>query len=227
MRILTLPFVAQRYAPRCHPTLAVSNYNLYNSHTMAISTEQIKQLRDATGISIMLCRKALEEAGGDMEKAKIILKRKGQEAAAKKADRTLGAGTVASYVHGGGTVGSMVVLSSETDFVSGNEEFKALARDIAMQVAATNPEFVKRDDITADAKAAARDVLLKEVEGKPENMKEKILEGKLNSYFADKVLLEQPFIKNPDQSIQQLIESAIQKFGEKIEIAKFVRYSAK
>ena len=96
-----------------------------------------------------------------------------------------------------------------------------------MQVAATNPEFVKRDDITPEAKAAAREVLMKEVEGKPENMKEKILEGKLNSYFADKVLLEQPFIKNPDQSIQQLIEEAIQKFGEKIEIAKFVRYFAK
>jgi elongation factor Ts len=194
---------------------------------MAISTELIKKLRDETGISVMLCRKALEESGGDMEKAKIVLKRKGQEAAAKKADRVLGAGTVASYLHGGGTVGSMVVLASETDFVSGNEEFKALAREIAMQVAATNPEFVKREDITEEAKRAAKEVLLKEVEGKPDNMKEKILEGKLNAYFSDKVLLEQPFIKNPDQTILQLVEEAIQKFGEKIEVAKFVRYSAK
>ena len=194
---------------------------------MEISTELIKKLRDETGVSIMLCRKVLEEANGDMEKSKIILKRRGQEAAAKKADRTLGAGTVATYLHGGGTVGSMVVLSSETDFVSGNEEFKALARDLAMQVAATNPEFVKRDDITEASKLAAKEVLMKEVEGKPENMKEKILEGKLNSYFADKVLLEQSFIKNPEQTVQQLIEAAIQKFGEKIEIAKFARYSAK
>lgn len=175
----------------------------------------------------MLCRKALEEANGDMEKAKVILKRKGAEAAAKKSDRTLGAGTVAAYLHHGGTVGAMVELSSETDFVSGNEAFKALAYDLAMQVAATNPEFVRREEITETAKQNAKDVLMKEVEGKPEAMKEKILEGKLNSYFADKVLLEQPFIKNPDQTVQSLIEAAIQKFGEKIEIARFTRYSTK
>ncbi len=182
----------------------------------------------------MLCRKALEEAGGDMEKAKVILKRRGAEAAAKKADRTLGAGTVAVYLHHGGTVGAMVELSSETDFVSGNEAFKALAYDIAMQVAATNPEFIRREGITETAKQNAKEVLMKEVEGlpagkagKPEAMKEKILEGKLNAYFADKVLLEQPFIKNPDVTVEQLIADAIQKFGEKVELARFARYSTK
>jgi len=194
---------------------------------MEITTDLIKQLRDETGISVMLCRKALEESAGDTTKAKVILMRRGAEAAAKKADRTLGAGTVATYLHQGGTVGSMVELSSETDFVSGNEVFKALAYDIAMQVAATNPEFIRREEITPEAKNNAREVLVKEVEGKPEAMKEKILEGKMTSFFADKVLLEQPFIKNPDQTIQSLIEGAVQKFGEKVEIARFVRYSTK
>lgn len=191
-----------------------------------ITTELIKRLRDQTGVSVMLCRKALEEAGGDSEKAKVILQRKGADAAAKKADRTLGAGTVASYIHHGGTVGVLVELSSETDFVSGNEAFKALAYDIAMHIAASKPEFIRREDVSKDALARAREVLQKEVEGKPKAMQEKILEGKLNSYFAERVLLEQPFIKSPDQTVQNLIESAVQKFGEKIEVTRFVRYAA-
>src|SRR3989338_6372452 len=116
-----------------------------------ITTEQIKALRDQTGVSIMLCRKALEESKGDIEKAKVILQRKGADAAAKKADRTLRAGTVAAYIHHGGTVGVLVELSSETDFVSGNESFKALAHDIAMHVAASRPEFIKRTDVSAEA----------------------------------------------------------------------------
>lgn len=191
-----------------------------------ITTEQIKQLRDETGVSVMLCRKALEEAKGDIEKAKVILQRKGADAAAKKADRTLGAGTVASYIHHGGTVGVLVELSSETDFVSGNEAFKALAYDIAMHIAASKPEYVKREDVSAEALERAKEVLMREVEGKPKAMQEKILEGKLNSYFAEKILLEQPFIKSPDQTVKNLIESAIQKFGEKIEVSRFVRFSA-
>src|SRR3989338_6011955 len=197
-----------------------------------ITTEQIKALRDQTGISVMLCRKALEEASGDMEKAKVVLQRKGADAAAKKADRTLGAGTVASYIHHGGTVGVLVELSSETDFVSGNEAFQSLARDIAMHIAASKPEFIRREDISEDMRARAREVLMKEVEGmpagkagKPQAMQEKILEGKLNSYFAEKILLEQPFIKNPDQTVRNLIDSAVQKFGEKSEVTRFIRYA--
>jgi len=191
-----------------------------------ITTEQIKALRDQTGVSVMLCRKALEEAKGDIEKAKVILQRKGADAAAKKSDRALGAGTVASYIHQGGTVGVLVELSSETDFVSGNEGFRALAYDIAMHIAASKPEFVKREDVSEEALARAKEVLLKEVEGKPKEMQEKILEGKLNSFFAEKILLEQAFIKNPDQTVRNLIESAIQKFGEKIEVSRFTRYAA-
>lgn len=175
----------------------------------------------------MQCRKALEEAGGDMAKALIILRKKGGEAALKKADRTLGAGTIQSYVHGAGSVGAMVLLSSETDFVSGNEEFKKLAYEIAMQVAASSPEFIKKEDVTSEAKKTAEEVFAKEVEGKPENMKAKILEGKVNAYFQDKILMEQPFIKNPDLKISNLVEAAIQKFGEKIEISKIIRFSTK
>lgn len=191
-----------------------------------VTTEQIKQLRDETGVSVMLCRKALEEAKGDIEKAKVILQRKGADAAAKKGDRILGAGTVASYIHHGGTVGVLVELSSETDFVSGNEGFKALAYDIAMHIAASKPEFVRREEVSEEAMARAKEVLQKEVEGKPKAMQEKILEGKLSSYFAERILLEQPFIKNPDQTVRNLIEGAIQKFGEKIEIARFARFAA-
>lgn len=188
-----------------------------------ITTELIKELRDQTGISIMQCKKALEEADGDKEKALIILRKKSGEAAAKKSDRTLGAGAIGSYLHSTGSVGAMVVLQSETDFVAKNEEFKKLAYDIAMHVAAANPEFLSQNDIPEDTKMKAREVFEKEVEGKPDEMKEKILEGKLNSYFKDKVLLEQAFVKNPEMTIQSLISQAVQKFGERVEIARFVR----
>ncbi len=192
-----------------------------------ITTEDVKKLRDMTGISVMQCRKALEEAGNDFDKAIVILRKRGAEVAAKVADRTLGAGVVASYIHATGTVGSMVELYSETDFVSGNEEFKKLAYDIAMHITASNPEFLKVEDITKEAKNLAKEVFAKEVAGKPEAMKEKILEGKLKSYFAERVLLLQPFIKNPELTIGALIEGAVQKFGEKIEIGRFVRFSIK
>lgn len=186
--------------------------------------DQVKELRDRTGISVMQCGKALEEAGGDMEKAIIILQKKGAEAASKKQDRELGAGIVKSYVHSTGGVGTLVELRCETDFVSKNPEFGTLAYDIAMHIAAANPTFLKKEDIGEEAKKMAKEVFLKEVEGKPEAMKEMILQGKLDSYFADKVLLEQSFIKNSDMTIKNLIESAVQKFGEKVEIGKFVRF---
>ena len=188
-----------------------------------ISTEQVKELRDKTGISIMQCRKALEEAGGDMEKAMIILRKKSGELAAKRADRTFGAGTVASYIHATGNVGAMVILACETDFVSGNEEFKALARDIAMHITAANPKYLKSESITDEEKSKAKEVFENEVKDKPAAMKEKILEGKLSAYFAEQVLLNQPFIKNPDITIQGLIDAGVQKFGEKIEVSRFVR----
>ncbi len=189
-----------------------------------ITTEQIKELRDSTGISVMQCKKALEEAQGDMEKALVILRKKGADIANKKSDRTLGAGIIASYVHSNGLVGSIVELSCETDFVAKNQEFKTLAYDLAMHVAASNPTYLKPQDITEEAKAKAREVFAKEIVGKPAAMQEKIMEGKLQSYFGEATLLDQSFIKNPDLTVQGLIQSAIQKFGEKIEVSRFVRF---
>jgi elongation factor Ts len=192
---------------------------------MEISTSQIKELRDKTGISVMQCRKALEEAGGDMDKAIIILQRNSKNIALKKQDRILGAGIIQAYIHGTGTVGTMVELSCETDFVARNPEFKTLAYDIAMHVAATDPEFLRKSDVSSEARQKVAEVLEKELEGKPEEMKAKILEGKMNAYFSEKILMEQPFIKNPELKISDLIEGAVQKFGEKTEITRFVRFA--
>ncbi len=189
-----------------------------------ITTEQIKELRDMTGLSIMQCKKALEESMGDIAKAAIILQKKGAGIAAKKADRTLGAGRVVSYVHSTGNIGSLVELLCETDFVAKNAEFGELAHNIAMQITATNPTYLKMADIPEDVKKQAEEVFAKEVEGKPEDMKAKILEGKLNSYFKEKVLLDQEYIKNPEVTINGLIESFIQKFGERTEISRFTRF---
>lgn len=157
-----------------------------------ITTEQVKELRDKTGVSVMQCKKALEETGGDMEKATALLLEKSAEIANKKSDRTLGAGFISTYVHATGTTGVMLELLCETDFVAKNDEFKALARDIAMHVTATNPKFIKLEDAGEEPESA---------------------------------LLEQAFIKNPEVTIKNLLESATQKFGEKIELSRFVRYS--
>lgn len=187
--------------------------------------DQIKALREKTGISIMQCRKALEEAKGDEEKAIILLRKKGAEIASKKGDRTLGAGVVQSYIHANGAIGAMIELASETDFVSNTPEFKALAYDIAMHVSATKPEFIRKEEINEADKVKAMEVFQAEVEGKPAELKEKILSGKLDAYFKDRILLEQSFIKNPDVTIAGLIEAAVQKFGEKVEVVRMVRMS--
>ncbi|HVT74916.1 MAG TPA: translation elongation factor Ts [Candidatus Paceibacterota bacterium] len=191
-----------------------------------VTSDQIKELRESTGVSVMQCKKALEEAQGDMAKAIVILKKKGAEAAAKKGDRTLAATQIAAYVHSTGIVGVLVELGCETDFVAKNPEFKQLTYDVAMHIAASKPEFVKKEDINADARAVAESVFEKEVEGKPADMKAKILEGKLAAYFSERVLLDQPFIKNPELTIAGLLSQAVQKFGEKIEVVRFTRYGA-
>ena len=193
---------------------------------MDISTDTVKALRDKTGVSVMQCRKALEEANGDVAQAEVVLRQKSGAAADKKADRELGAGAIGMYVHDN-AIGAMVLLSSETDFVSKNEEFVALAREIAMQVAATNPTYLGTDEIAEDAKEAALAVFQKEVEGKPEDMKAQILDGKLKSYFKDQVLLEQAYIKDEAKTIKDLVTEASQKFGERIEVTKMARFSAR
>lgn len=192
-----------------------------------ITTEQIKELRELTGISVMQCKKALEEAGGDKEKALLILRKKSGDIATKKGDRELGAGVVESYIHSNKTVGALVELSCETDFVARNEEFVTMARDIAMHITATNPQYLDEAEITEDVRAKVIDMFKKEVEesGKPADIQEKMMEGKLASYFGERTLLNQSFVKNPDITIKGLIDGGVQKFGEKIAIARFSRFS--
>ena len=189
------------------------------------STELIKQLRDETGVSIMQCKKALEESGQDIEQAKIALRKISAQISAKKSDRELGSGVVQAYIHAGNSVAGVVVLACETDFVAKNEEFVKVAYDIAMHVAAIAPEFLSRDEVTEDATSAAQKLFEEEASDKPEEMREKIIEGKMNSFLKEKVLLEQPFVKNGDITVQGLLNEATQKFGERIEISEISRFA--
>ena len=175
----------------------------------------------------MQCKRALEEAGGDMEKAKVILRKIASVSASKKADRALGAGVASAYVHAGGQVVGAVVLACETDFVSRNPEFQQLARDIAMHVAAMNPIFVDRNEVKESDFQKAREVFEEEAHNVPEAARTKAVEGKLDAFISEKILLEQSFVKDPSLSIQQLIDSGIQKFGEKIAVVRFERLSVK
>lgn len=192
-----------------------------------ITTEQIKELRDLTGISVMQCKKALEEAEGDKEKALLILRKKSSAIAEKKGDRELGAGVVEAYIHSNKTVGALLELSCETDFVARNEEFVTMARDIAMHVTATNPEYLDETQITEDVREKVTEMFKKEVaeSGKPADIQAKMMEGKLAGYFAERTLLAQAFVKNPDITIKQLVDGGVQKFGEKIAIARFSRFA--
>ena len=193
---------------------------------MEITTNSIKELRDKTGVSIMQCKKALEEADGDLAKAEVILRKHSAASAEKKADRSLGAGAIGTYVHEG-AVGAMVLLSCETDFVAKNPEFAALAREIAMQVAAANPTYVTTEEVPQEAMEAATAVFEKEVVGKPAEMQAKILEGKLASYFADQVLVEQAFIKDESKTVHGLLNEATQKFGERVLVSRIARLSTR
>lgn len=194
---------------------------------MEITSAQLKELRDATGISVMQCKKALVEAEGDMEKARIILQKKGGEAALKKSDRELGAGAIGAYVHNTNEVAALVNLACETDFVAKNADFVLLAREIAMHVAAQNPKYVTRAEVTEAELQKAKEVFQEDIKDKPADMQEKILQGKLDAYFKDRILLEQPFIKDGEKTISDLINTAIQKFGENIAIAEVRRVSVK
>lgn len=191
------------------------------------TTEEIKALRNETGVSVMQCKKALEEAGGDKEKAKVILRKTSSAIAAKKADRALGAGVATAYVHAGGLVVGAVVLGCESDFVAKNPEFTKLAYDIAMHVVAMHPQFIRREDVREVDVAAARSVFEDETKDKPEDMRMKIIAGKIDTYIKEKILLEQTFVKDNELTVKQLIEQAVQKFGEKIEVVRFERLSVK
>ncbi len=194
---------------------------------MEITTDLIKELRDATGVSVMQCKKALEEAGGDIEKAKVVLRKLSAVAASKKADRTLGAGIAAAYTHAGGSVVGAVVLACETDFVSKNEAFQKMAYDVAMHVAAMAPKFISREDVSPEDTKAAEEVFAGEVASIAEAQRNVALQGKLDKYLAEQVLLEQPFVKDPSITVKQLLDQGVQKFGEKIEVVRMERLSVK
>ncbi|MCK5096147.1 MAG: elongation factor Ts [Candidatus Pacebacteria bacterium] len=191
-----------------------------------ITTEQIKELRNSTGISVMQCKKALEEAGGDMEKATMLLKKKAGAAASKKSERSLGAGVTQAYIHSNHTVGVLVELGCETDFVAKNKDFTPLALDIAMHIAAMSPEYISGDDITKEDRKKVTEMFQKEVDkaDKPKEIKEKMITGKVDGYFAERVLLDQKFIKDPDVTIKDLLNDATHKFGERVEVVRFKRF---
>lgn len=194
---------------------------------MSISAQEVKALRDKTGAGMMDAKKALVECDGDMEKAVDLLRAKGAAKAAKRDDKEASEGIIGTYMHHSGKVGVMVQLNCETDFVANTDDFKGLARDIAMHIAASNPVSVSTDSIDPDHIERERAVYMAQLaeEGKPENIREKIVEGKINKWFKDVALLEQPFVKDPDKTIGALVTEISAKTGEKIEVARFARFS--
>ena len=194
---------------------------------MTVDISQVTELRARTGAGLMAAKKAMEESSGDMDKAIELLRKAGAAKAAKKADREAKEGLVYSYIHGTGRVGVLLVLNCETDFVARNEKFVNLAKDIAMHIAASDPEYLRIEDVPVEVIEKEKEIyidMLRE-EGKPEDMLEKIAEGKLTKFYENNVLLNQYFIKDDAKSIGQLIEEAISVLGEKIEISAFTRYS--
>jgi len=194
---------------------------------MAISAKDVKELRERTGAGMMECKAALEETGGDQEKAIDILRAKGAAKAAKRSSREASEGAVGSYIHMGGRIGVLVEINCETDFVARNEEFQKLVRDVAMHIAAANPVAVSREDVPADEVERERAVYREQMResGKPEKIWDKIVEGKLEKYFQEVALLEQPFVKDPDITVGQLVTQAGAKTGENIVVRRFTRYA--
>lgn len=191
-----------------------------------VTPEQVKELRERTGAGVMDCKKALTESNGDMEKAIIILREKGLAKAAKKAGRVAAEGIIDSYIHGNGRIGVLVEVNCETDFVARNDEFKNLVKDIAMQIAAANPKYISREDVPQDIVQKEREILKTQAinEGKPEHIAEKIVDGRIEKFFEENCLMDQPFIKDPDKKISQLIMEKIAIIGENITVSRFTRY---
>ena len=184
----------------------------------------VGELRERTGAGLMNCKKALVETNGDFDAAAELLRKKGEATAAKKASREASEGIVDSYIHMGGKVGVLVEVNCESDFVAKTDDFKQLVRDIAMHIAATNPVCISRDDIDPAILESERKIAEGQAEGKPENAIAKIVEGKLNKFMSESCLLEQAFVKNPDQTVQGLLTEMIAKIGENIVIKRFARF---
>lgn len=193
-----------------------------------MDTQDIVKLRTMTGAGMLDCKKALDEAGGDMEKAAEILRQKGQAKAAKKmAERETKEGLVHAYIHANGKVGAMVEVFCESDFVARNEIFQELVHDIAMQITATDPLYIRPEDVPEEVVEKEKDLVRQDLQGeaKPEQVIEKIIQGKMNKYFEEVCLLKQPFIKDEDKTIEDLINERIAQLGEKIEIGRFCRFA--
>ncbi|MCL2337723.1 MAG: translation elongation factor Ts [Firmicutes bacterium] len=191
-----------------------------------ISAASVKELRERTGAGMMDCKKALVETNGDVAKAADYLREKGLAAAAKKAGRITAEGLVESYIHGGGKIGVLVEVNCETDFVAKTDEFKALVRDIAMQIAAAKPEYVAREEVPEAVLAKEKEILAAQAanEGKPEKIIEKMVEGRIEKFYKELCLLEQPFVKDPDKTVKQLITEKISQIGENISLRRFARF---
>ena len=193
---------------------------------MAITASDVNALRQKTGVGMMDCKKALTEANGDMDKAIEILREKGMATAAKKAGRIAAEGVVDSYIHMGGKVGVLVEVNCETDFVARGDQFKALVHDIALQIAASKPLYVAKEEVPQDVLDKEKEILKIQAmnEGKPEAIAEKMVLGRIKKYYEDFCLLEQPFVKDPSKTVGQLITEAIASIGEKITVRRFTRY---
>ena len=190
-----------------------------------VSPTLVKQLREKTNAGMMDCKKALVEAGGDLEKAEDILRKKGIASASKKASRSVKEGVIASYIHLQGKVGVLVEVNCETDFVAKNDIFREFVKDLTLHIAAAHPVYVVRDEVPAAVIEREREIYREQVKGKPANVVEKIVDGKLEKFYGSVCLLDQAFIKNPDQTIKDLVSSKIAELGENIVIRRFARYA--
>jgi elongation factor Ts len=194
--------------------------------TKGASLAQVKELRERTGVGIVDCQKALNESGGDIEKAIVYLREKGLAAAAKKAGRAAAQGVVSSYVHGGGRIGVLVEVNCETDFVARTEEFQRFVKDVAMQIAAANPRYVRREEVPEEERAREREIYRAQTaqSGKPPAVIDRIVEGKLEKFFGEACLLEQPFIRDPGKTVEQLVKDLIARTGENVVVRRFARF---
>ncbi len=190
-----------------------------------ITAELVKTLRDKTNAGMMACKAALSEAAGDLEKAEVILRKKGIAKADSKADRATKEGVIASYIHMAGRVGVLIEVNCETDFVAKNENFQGLVKDLTLHIAAANPKFLQREDVPAELIEKEKDIAADQVKGKPANVVDKIVEGKMNKFYSDSCLLEQAFIKDDKVIIRDLIKSKITELGENILVRRFTRYA--
>ncbi|AHD05927.1 translation elongation factor Ts [Paenibacillus larvae] len=193
---------------------------------MAITAAMVKELREKTGAGMLDCKKALDEANGDVAKATELLREKGLAAAAKKAGRVATEGMVESYIHAGGRIGVLVEVNCETDFVAKTDNFRALVKDIAMQIAAANPTYVRREEVPQEAIEKEKEILKAQAlnEGKPAHIVEKMVEGRMSKYYEEVCLLEQAFIKDPDKTVETLLKEKIGQIGENISVRRFVRF---